>query len=33
MLEILFADDLPDNLTYPDTFRLFFDTVKNKKGF
>ena len=33
MSEILFADDLPVNLTYPDTFRLFFDIVKNKKGF
>ena len=33
MSEILFSDDLPDNLTYPDTFKLYFDIVKNKKGF
>ena len=32
MSEILFADDLPENLTYPDTFKLYFDTVKEKKG-
>ena len=33
MNEIMFSDNLPDNLTYPDTFKLYFDTVKNKKKF
>ena len=33
MSEIGFFDDIPDNLTYPDTFQLFFRTVKEKKGF
>lgn len=32
MNEILLSDELPDNLTYPDTFKLYFDTVKEKKG-
>ena len=32
MEEILLSDTLPDNLTYPDTFKLYFETVKNKKG-
>lgn len=30
MSKIIFSDDLPDNMTYPDTFKLYFDTVKNK---
>lgn len=30
MSSILLSDDLPDNLTYPDTFKLLFDTVCNK---
>ena len=30
MSKIMFSDDLPDNMTYPDTFKLYFDTVKNK---
>lgn len=33
MDEIMFSGNLPDNLTYPDTFKLYFDTVKNKKKF
>lgn len=33
MNEIMFSNDLPDNLTYPDTFKLYFETVKDKKGF
>lgn len=33
MNEILFSDELPDNLTYPDTFKLYFETVKDRKGF
>ena len=27
-----FFDDIPDNLTYPDSHKLFFDTVKEYKG-
>ena len=30
MSKIMFSDDLPNNLTYPDTFRLYFKTVKEK---
>lgn len=30
MDKILLTDTLPDNLTYPDTFKLYFDTVKEK---
>ena len=30
MSKIMFSDDLPDNLTYPDTFKLYFETVKKK---
>ncbi len=33
MSEILLSDELPDNLTYPDTFKLYFDAVKEKKEF
>ena len=32
MEEIGLFDDEPDNLTYPDTYHLFFETVKNKKN-
>ncbi len=28
MEKILFADELPDNLSYPDSFKLYFETVK-----
>lgn len=31
MEEIGLFEDEPDNLTYPDTYRLFFKTVKEKK--
>ena len=30
MSKIMFSDDLPDNLTYLDTFKLYFKTVKDK---
>ena len=30
MDKILLSDMLPDNLTYPDTFKLYFETVKKK---
>ena len=30
MSDILFLEDLPDNLTYHDTFKLYFKTVKEK---
>ena len=30
MEKIIFSEALPDNLTYPDTFKLYFDTVKGK---
>lgn len=32
MSEILLSLGLPDNLTYPDTFKLYFKTVKEKMG-
>lgn len=28
MTAVLFSNSLPDHLTYPDTYRLFFETVK-----
>lgn len=31
MSKILFADDLPNNLTFPDTFKLYFQIVKEKR--
>ena len=31
MEEVMFSDELPDNLTFPDSSKLFFETVKNKK--
>lgn len=30
MSKIMFADDLPDNLTFPETFKIYFDIVKDK---
>lgn len=30
MEKILLSDDLPQNLTYPDTYKLFFNTVNAK---
>ncbi len=30
MEKILFSDSLPDNLTYPESFKLYFDTVNKK---
>lgn len=32
MSEILLSDDLPDNLTYPDTYKLYFEVVKEKSA-
>ena len=32
MEKIMLSDTLPDNLTYPDTFKLYFETVVNKIG-
>lgn len=32
MDKIMLSDDLPDNLTYPDTFKLYFNVVKEKMG-
>lgn len=29
MEKLLFSEELPENLTYPDSFKLYFDTVKN----
>ena len=31
MEKILFSKELPENLTYPDTYKLLFEIVKNKK--
>lgn len=33
MDKIMFSKNLPINLTYPDTFKLYFKTVKDKKEF
>lgn len=30
MSEVMLSDSLPSDLTYPDTFKLYFDTVINK---
>lgn len=30
MNQIMLSDTLPDNLTYPDSFKIYFDTVKKK---
>jgi 8-oxo-dGTP diphosphatase len=32
MEKIMFSDSLPENLTFPDSFKIYFETVKNKKG-
>ena len=32
MEKIMFSDSLPDNLTFPESFKIYFETVKNKKG-
>lgn len=32
MQEIMLSYELPDNMTYPDTFKLYFDTVREKMG-
>lgn len=33
MNEVMFSKKMPTNLTYLDTFKLYFKTVKDKKGF
>ncbi len=33
MSEIMLSDDLPENLTFPESNKLYFDTVKEKMGF
>lgn len=33
MNKVIFSKNLPVNLTYPDTFKLYFKTVKDKKEF
>ena len=30
--KIMFSDSLPDNLTFSESFKRYFETVKNKKG-
>ena len=30
MTEIMLSDTLPDNLTFPESFKLYFDIVKKK---
>ena len=30
MSNIMFSDELPDNLTYPDSFKIYFETVNKK---
>ena len=32
MDKIMFADDLPENLTFPEAFKLYFDIVKKSKN-
>ena len=31
MSEIMLSDDLPDNLTFPESFKIYFETVKKYK--
>ena len=31
MSEIMLSEDLPDNLTFPESFKIYFDTVKKYK--
>ena len=33
MENIMFSDELPENLTFPDAFKLYFDIVKKHKNF
>ena len=33
MSKIMLSADLPDNLTYPDTFKLYFKTVKEFRNY
>ena len=33
MSKIILSDDLPDNLTYLDTFKLYFKTVKEFRNY
>ena len=33
MSEILLSDALPDHLTFPESSKVYFDTVKEKMGF
>jgi hypothetical protein len=33
MEKIIFSNELPDNLTFPESSKIYFETVKNKKGF
>lgn len=32
MSEIMLSDELPDNLTFPDSSKIYFETVKEKMG-
>ena len=32
MEKIIFSDSLPENLTFPESSKVYFKTVKNKKG-
>ena len=32
MEKILLSDTLPENLTFPESFKIYFETVKKKKG-
>ncbi len=32
MEKVIFLDDLPDNLTFPDSFKIFFEKVKKEKN-
>ena len=32
MDKIMFSDDLPENLTFPEAFNLYFDKVKEAKN-
>ena len=32
MEKIMLSDNLPDNLTFPESSKLYFETVKTKKG-
>ena len=32
MEKVIFLDDLPDNLTFPDSFKIYFEKVKKEKN-